>query len=148
MTNQRLQDATREACTDDRHGKPSPGSGRHKTIDRNKVRQLTQQGRTAEQIAEQLHCSTSSINQIRKQLGITNPRHTLTTEKRVLIEAAIRDGWSQAEICRTHHVDPETMRRHYPDAKWDLEQRLEHLRTLRIGRTEHWGGQQTHRRAA
>lgn len=143
MTNQRLQDAVREAYP------PYPRKPRRKIIDDNQVRQLTQQGLTAAQIAEQLHCSTSSINQIRARLGINNTyNQPLTPQKRALIEAAIQDGWSQAEICRTHHIDPQTMRRHYPHAKWDLEQRLEHLRTLRIGRTNHWGGQQTHGRAA
>lgn len=146
MTNQRLEQAALEAHPVSRRSTPHPGSGRRKEIDRNKVRDLTKAGHTAEQIAHTLECSTSSINQIRKQLGISSPR-LLTPEKRALIEEAIRDGWSQAEICRTHDVAPETMRRHYPNAKWDLEQRLEHLRTLRRAGVTHHGRYQRRKAA-
>ncbi|WP_028265916.1 hypothetical protein [Arthrobacter sp. MA-N2] len=132
MTNDLLRAATAEAF-------PSrPRIGRGPVIDYERVRTLTENHRTAEQIAQILGCSTSAVTQIRRRLGITSPR-MLTPERRQLIENAIRDGWSQIEICRTHHVDPETMRRHYPDAKWTQEQQNEHIRALRIGRTWNWG---------
>lgn len=141
MTNDFLRAATAEAFPNHRPAKPKtrkPRQGRKAVIDYDRVRTLTENGRTAEQIAIQLGCSVSAINQIRHRLGITSPR-MLTPERRQQIEAAIRDGWSQIEICRTHHVDPETMRRHYPDAKWTREQQNEHLRAVRIGRTWNWG---------
>jgi len=131
---ERLTNATREAFPPQRRG-----SGKRKAvINYEQVKELTQQGRTAAQIAVQLGCSASAINQIRRRLGITNPNKWLTHERRQRIEALIEDGCSQAEICRTEGVDPETMRRHYPAAIWTQEQQTEYLRTLRIGRTWNW----------
>ncbi|UXM92542.1 hypothetical protein [Paenarthrobacter sp. JL.01a] len=140
MTNQRLLDATAEAFPRTRRGTPRPGNGRKKSIDREEVRRRTQQGQTLEQIAHDLGCSIRGIANVRAELGLTSP-HLLTPERRATIEAAIADGWSQAEICRTHHVDPETMRRHYPHAKWDHQQRAEHQRTLRQEHQYDWGRQ-------
>lgn len=147
MTNQRLEQAALEAHPMSRRSTPHPGSGRRKEIDRNKVRDLTQAGHTAEQIAHTLECSTSSINQIRKQLGITHPR-MLTPEKRAAIEEALSDGWSHAEISRTIGTTHETIERHFPGSAWTHEQRAEHIRTLRTVRTDCWGALPTHRRVA
>jgi DNA invertase Pin-like site-specific DNA recombinase len=140
MTNKRLLDATAEAFPPQRRG-----IGKRKAvIDYEQVRQLTEQGQSCTAIAETLGCSRSAIHNIRRRLGITNPtQRQLTPEKRAAIEAAIQDGWSQAEICRTHHVDPETMRRHYPQAKWDRQQQNEHIRTIRAAHRFNWGHQQT-----
>jgi transposase-like protein len=138
---QRLEAATQEAFPNYPQRKPKapqPRTGRKPVINYDAVRELTEQHHTAEQIAHKLGCSTSAVNLIRHRLGITSPR-LLTPEKRALIEAAIQDGWSQAEICRTHHVDPETMRRHYPQAKWDRQQQNEHIRTLRTATRFNWG---------
>jgi hypothetical protein len=138
-----LETATAQAFKPQRRG-----TGKRKAvINYDKVRTLTQQGHTAWQIAHELGCSTSAITKIRIRLGISSPR-ILTPERKQQIEAAIQDGWSQAEICRTHHVDPETMRRHYPDAKWGREQQNEHIRTIRTAARFNWGHQKTERRAA
>ena len=140
MTNQRLLDATAEAFKPQRRGQGK----RKAVINYDAVRELTEQGKSCATIAETLGCSPRAVHNIRQRLGITNPtKRQLTPERRAAIEAAIQDGWSQAEICRTHHVDPETMRRHYPQAKWDLEQRIEHLRTIRKEARFNWGHQQT-----
>lgn len=140
-----LEAATREAHPNHFHDKPRPprkgarGSGKRKAvINYDQVRTLTEQGHTAQQIAQELRCSTSAITKIRIRLGISSPR-ILTPERKQQIEAAIADGWSQAEICRTHHVDPETMRRYYPNAKWGREQQNEHIRTIRAANRFNWG---------
>lgn len=141
-----IEAATREAFPNHFKPKPAPtpkrrGSGKRKAvINYDQVRQLTEQGRTCTEIAATLGCSRSAVHNIRQRLGITtNYNKPLTPERRQLIENAIADGWSQAEICRTHHVDPETMRRHYPDAKWGREQQNEYIRTLRTAARFNWG---------
>ena len=145
MTNQRLLDATAEAFKPQRRG-----SGKRKAvINYDAVRDLTEQGKSCTVIAQTLGCSRRAVHNIRARLGITNPAHRqLTPERRALIEEAIQDGWSQAEICRTYLVDPETMRRHYPHAKWDREQQNEHIRTIRQAVRYNWGHQKPEARAA
>ena len=115
--------------------------GRPAIINRNEVRRLTEAGHTAAQIAETLNCSKQGVERVRHELGIKGKYQQFPPEKRERIEAAIRDGWSQAEICRTLNVDVDTMRRHYPDAKWTQEQQTEYIRTLRIGRNWNWNSQ-------
>jgi len=113
--------------------------GRPAIINRNEVRRLTEAGHTASQIAETLKCSKQGVERVRHELGIKGKYQQLPPEKRERIEAAIRDGWSQAEICRTLNVDVETMRRHYPDAKWGPEQIADYVRTLRTATRFNWG---------
>lgn len=145
MTNQRLLDATAEAFKPQRRGQGK----RKAVINYEAVRQLTEQGKSCATIAQTLGCSQRAVHNIRQRLGITNPtKRQLTPERRAAIEAAIQDGWSQAEICRTHHVDPETMRRHYPHGKWDREQQNEFERIRRQEARYNWGHQKPEARAA
>jgi DNA invertase Pin-like site-specific DNA recombinase len=133
---QRLKAATQEAFPPQRRG-----VGKRKAvIDYDQVKALTLEGRTAEQIAVTLGCSVSAITKIRIRLGITNPKHQpLTPERRAKIEDMIADEASQAEICRTVGVSAETMRKHYPDAKWSREQQNEFERIRRLESGFNWG---------
>lgn len=144
MTNQRLENATDEAFPNypkRRRGTPRPGNGAKRRIDREQVRTLTLEGHTAADIAEQLRCSTSSVTQIRIKLGIANPNYAqLTPERLAKIKQWLDDGWSFAEITRTDGVTFETLKYHFPGRQWTPEQRLDHLRALRIGRTHHFNG--------
>lgn len=150
MTNQRLEDAAREAFpnyTKRRRGTPRPGNGAQRRINRDQVKDLTLQGMTAAEIAEQLHCSASSVTQIRVKLGITNPTHWMTDERKAQIQQWLDDGWSFAEISRTEGVAQETLRRHFPGRQWTPEQRLDYLRTLRQTGVTHRGRYQRRKAA-
>jgi len=141
MTNQRLIDATKEAFpnyTKQRRSTHRPGSGRHKVIDREEVRTRTLNGQSLEQIAHDLGYSVRGISNVRAELGITHPR-MVTPEKLAAIATALQDGWSHAEISRTHNTTHETIERHFPGSAWTPEQRAEHMSTLRLARTDHWG---------
>lgn len=142
MTNQRLENATREAfpnypaptkkpkepCS----GTPRPGSGRQKVIDREQVRTRTLNGQSLEQIANELGFSMRGIANVRAELGLTGNRTSrLTPERKARIEKMLDDGWSFAEITRTEGSDFNTLKRHFPGRQWTWEQRLEYLRTLR-----------------
>ena len=120
--------------------------GRRETINRDQVRQLTQQGHTAEQIAVQLGCSASAITKIRHELGIQNPQHRpIPPERKARIEAMLDDGCSYAEIRRTLGVTHETLQRHFPGRGWNREQQNDFIRATR---TYNWGHRRAEGRAA
>jgi len=118
------------------------GSGRYKVIDREEVRARTEQGETLQQIADALGCSVRGVANVRAELGITGTeRLRITPERITRIQQMLDDGWSFAEITRTDGASYDTLKRHFPDRQWTLEQRLEYLSTLRRGHGYNWGSQ-------
>lgn len=89
---------------------------------------------TLEQLAAHYQCSVDTIQRTRARIGLPQRRPRLTSERKTQIEARLADGWSHAEIARTEHIDPETLRRHFPGTAWTIRQRDEYRTALRHSR--------------
>ncbi|NWL34456.1 hypothetical protein [Paenarthrobacter nitroguajacolicus] len=140
---QRVQAARR------REGLPlAPRKAHTRRIDPQQVKDRSEAGEPLASIAEALSCSISSVIKIRHELGISDhSKAKLPEDVKRRIETMLDDGCPFAEITRTLGVTHETLKRHYDGRQWTTEQRAEHMRTLRIGRTGHWGampGRQVH----
>lgn len=150
MTNQRLLDATAEAFPNHRKPTtptkrrrpktPNPHKGRAKQISREEVHTRTLKGQSVHQIAQALGYSARGISNVRAELGITHPR-MITPEKLATIAQALQDGWSHAEIARTHNTTHETIERHFPGTAWTPEQRNDYARTIRKEHGYNWSRQ-------
>lgn len=73
------------------------------TCERDRVIELTRQGRTAPQIAEQLKRSTRTVQRIRTAAGIVKTQATMpmTPQEIAWAQALLDDGASYNEVART-----------------------------------------------
>lgn len=92
-----------------------------KTIDREAIARLNDEGLTGRQIAKQLGYTEHTIWRIRKELGISPGVH-MTPERKAAIQHMVNDGWSWKEIERTEGANYDTMRRHFPGTAWTYSQ--------------------------
>lgn len=88
-----------------------------KTIDREAIARLTDEGLTGREIAKQLGYTEHAVWRIRKELGIS-PGIRMTPERKAAIQHMVNDGWSWKEIERTEGANYDTMRRHFPGTAW------------------------------
>lgn len=88
-----------------------------RTLDRDAIARLHDEGLTGREIAAQLGYSEDAVGRIRKELGI-NPGIRMTPERHARIQQMLNDGWSWAEIERTEGATWDTMRRHFPGTAW------------------------------
>lgn len=115
-----------------------------KTIDREAITRLTNEGLTGREIAAQLGYTEPTVSRIRKELGISPGHLPLPAERLQRIQGMLDDGWSWLEIYRSEGAHRETMERYFPGTQWTLEQMKEHRRSLRVVRK--WAAQDTHAR--
>jgi|GEM_PF-4508098 len=119
---------------------PVPRKPRTRRIDPEQVKAMSEAGETLAAIANALTCSISMVIKIRHELGISDhSKAKLPEDTKRRIEDMLNDGCPFAEITRTIGVTHETLKRHYDGRQWTPAQRAEHIRTLRINRTDHWG---------
>lgn len=102
--------------------------------DRDEVRRLHEAGLGAPAIAERLEVSHSTICRALNRLGLERPDHgrPLPEARRARLEAMLDEGLSFSEIHRTEGAAMSTLRAHFPGREWDLETRVEYLRTRRL----------------
>lgn len=102
-------------------------------IDRQALKQLLDDGLTAAQIADWLHCSEHTVWRARKELGLAAGNNPMTPERRARIKAMLDDGWSWEEIHRTEGANWDTMTRHFPGTQWSRQQIIQHATATRHG---------------
>lgn len=96
-------------------------------IDWELVATLNGEGRTAQQIADEVGCHIRTISRWRVQNGVSqsvteNVGHPISAEKLAAIELMLQDGASFADIIRTLSVSSGTLHRHFPGRGWSAIQ--------------------------
>lgn len=92
------------------------------SVDPGRFAAMVREGATNTELAEAFECSPATVSRWRARLGVPGPvRRAYSADDLALIEDRLADGWSVAEIHRTHGFDPETVRRHFPGRSWSPE---------------------------
>lgn len=102
-------------------------------VDRQELARLVADGWTLPQLAEHYEVHVRTIGRIKTALGIAAqpPSHPMTPERLAKIRDMLDDGAPHAEIARTLHVDPHTIRKYFPGTAWTKQQHAEHVSALR-----------------
>lgn len=89
-------------------------------IDRHRVEELTSQGWSAREIAQDLGCSQRGVEYVRSRPDVPREsREMLSLDKKFWIEQALDDGCSYEEIGRTVGRSAKTISGRWPGRGWD-----------------------------
>lgn len=96
------------------------------------VRELTERGNSAAQIAMMVGCSKRTVTRIRARLGISQPGAVLySDETRATVYEMLKDGMSYLEVSRTMQIPPKRLWKWFPGMGWDAEQTAAYRHMLR-----------------
>lgn len=103
---------------------PSGGLTKAQTQERyQRIAELTRQGQSAAQIADELKITQRTVVRARVAMGVAQPPpRYFTDEERAQIEAMLEDGCSVLEIARTLGRHPANLWRQYPGRGWTREE--------------------------
>ena len=96
-----------------------------KKVDRTEFAHLHARGLTQQELAIRFGIARSSVIRLSNELRLNRRPHTATAEQLDLWKTLLDEGWSYAEIAKTHHVSTDTLRRYFPGRAWDEKQRAE-----------------------
>lgn len=83
---------------------------------------MTRDGKTAEQIAEELNVTPRTVFRARAERGYAKPRREFTADEIHTAEAMFDDGCSFAEVGRTIGRATGTVAKHWPGRGWTKAQ--------------------------
>ena len=90
------------------------------------VERMTRSGHSAPQIAEQLGCTSRTVQRARVRLGIAQPAATAyPTDVWDMAQQMIQDGCSHKEVARTLGIAATTIGRRFPGTGWTKQQGAE-----------------------
>ena len=99
---------------------------------RDRVMELTRDGRSARDIAEILGITERSVLRHRRAAGLSRePGTPMTADELRRAEALLNDGCSLQEVARTLGRSARTIKRRFPGRAWTRAQIDEHLSMIR-----------------
>ena len=96
-------------------------------VDPHQFEALAREGATNAELMAAFECSQATVVRWRRRLGVAGrAQPAYSPEDLALIRACLDDGWSFAEIHRTHGYDTEAIRKYFPGRAWTRQQIIEH----------------------
>lgn len=100
-----------------------------------RVKDLTESGLSAREIADILNCSSRTVTRYRARMGILQEKlPAIPPEKASQIESLLADGASCEEAARTFGVNGKSVRNRWPQYAWSREQITDYVTTLQRDR--------------
>lgn len=104
------------------------------------IAELSLNGMSASQIAEQVGCNRRTVIRVSKTQGITAPSSNefvskpISADRLTAAKELLDDGAPHAEVAAALRINRRTLQKHFPGTQWTKEQKASHLAAIRSAR--------------